>query len=81
MKKILFAFTMLLAIAACNNTGAPRQSGDGLAQGAEQATADGIADFDTSTEGKIIAFATSGRTFAAKIRKICHIRVDMAEDL
>ena len=41
MKKILFAFTMLLAIAACNNTGAPRQSGDGLAQGAEQATADG----------------------------------------
>ena len=40
MKKILFAFTMLLAIAACNNTGAPRQSGDGLAQGAEQETAE-----------------------------------------
>ena len=40
MKKILFAFTMLLAIAACNNTGAPRQSGDGFAQGAEQETAE-----------------------------------------
>ena len=40
MKKILFAFTMLLAIAACTNTGAPRQSGDGLAQGAEQETAE-----------------------------------------
>ena len=35
MKKILFAFTMLLVIAACTNTGVPRQSGDGLAQGAE----------------------------------------------
>jgi len=38
MMKILFAFTMLLAIAACTNTGVPRQSRDSLAQGAEEKT-------------------------------------------
>ena len=38
MKKVLLAFTMLLSIGACTNTGVPHQSGDGPAQGTEEKT-------------------------------------------
>ena len=38
MKKILFAFTMLLVMVACTNTRGPHQSGDDLAQAAEEGT-------------------------------------------
>ena len=38
MKNILLAFTMLLAMVACTNTGVPRQSGNGLTQETEEKT-------------------------------------------
>ena len=38
MKKVFFAMMAAAMMVSCGNTGAPRQTGDGLAQGADSLT-------------------------------------------